>query len=230
MLTRCPHCRSLFRITSEQLALAKGTARCGHCNTLFYAARKQQTPSALQPWPTAQEWLKHPQTEPFHPSKSTPSGAGARLAWGSAGLLLGLSLLAQFAWWDREALSNTPLGEKIAQRLCAHLPCHLQPPRAPDSIVVLQRELDLMETPPNALRLRFLMENQHQRAQVYPLIELSLLDRSGSLLGKRRFAAEQYLPQSVAHTDRFPVRQPLWLSFELAPNHPAVAGYQIDFF
>ncbi|MDR0247337.1 MAG: zinc-ribbon and DUF3426 domain-containing protein [Burkholderiales bacterium] len=35
--TRCPQCRTTFRITSQQLALREGRARCGHCRTVFNA-------------------------------------------------------------------------------------------------------------------------------------------------------------------------------------------------
>jgi predicted Zn finger-like uncharacterized protein len=35
--TRCPQCRTTFRITSQQLALREGLARCGHCRTVFNA-------------------------------------------------------------------------------------------------------------------------------------------------------------------------------------------------
>lgn len=35
--TRCPQCRTTFRITSQQLALREGRARCGNCRTVFNA-------------------------------------------------------------------------------------------------------------------------------------------------------------------------------------------------
>ncbi len=33
--TRCPGCRTIFRVTREQLALRNGQVRCGHCRTVF---------------------------------------------------------------------------------------------------------------------------------------------------------------------------------------------------
>jgi predicted Zn finger-like uncharacterized protein len=33
--TRCPECRTVFRVTPEQLALRGGQVRCGHCKTAF---------------------------------------------------------------------------------------------------------------------------------------------------------------------------------------------------
>ncbi len=33
--TRCPGCRTIFRVTSAQLAMRAGQVRCGHCKTVF---------------------------------------------------------------------------------------------------------------------------------------------------------------------------------------------------
>jgi predicted Zn finger-like uncharacterized protein len=33
--TRCPTCKTIFRVTSAQLAIRSGQVRCGHCHTVF---------------------------------------------------------------------------------------------------------------------------------------------------------------------------------------------------
>jgi len=33
--TRCPGCRTIFRVTPQQLAIREGQVRCGHCQTVF---------------------------------------------------------------------------------------------------------------------------------------------------------------------------------------------------
>jgi len=33
--TRCPGCKTIFRVTSAQLAIRAGQVRCGHCHTVF---------------------------------------------------------------------------------------------------------------------------------------------------------------------------------------------------
>ncbi len=37
LLTRCPSCRTAFRVTPEQLKARAGKVRCGHCNAVFNA-------------------------------------------------------------------------------------------------------------------------------------------------------------------------------------------------
>jgi predicted Zn finger-like uncharacterized protein len=38
LATRCPHCQTRFRITTQQLQLRNGTVRCGACRALFNAS------------------------------------------------------------------------------------------------------------------------------------------------------------------------------------------------
>ena len=33
--TRCPGCKTIFRVTAQQLSLRAGQVRCGHCQTVF---------------------------------------------------------------------------------------------------------------------------------------------------------------------------------------------------
>ena len=37
--TRCPGCKTIFRVTPEQLALRDGQVRCGHCRHVFDGRR-----------------------------------------------------------------------------------------------------------------------------------------------------------------------------------------------
>ena len=38
--TRCPGCKTVFRVTDAQLALREGQVRCGHCRTVFNGREK----------------------------------------------------------------------------------------------------------------------------------------------------------------------------------------------
>jgi predicted Zn finger-like uncharacterized protein len=39
--TRCPACRTIFRVTTAQLSLRAGQVRCGHCRTAFDGLRER---------------------------------------------------------------------------------------------------------------------------------------------------------------------------------------------
>ncbi len=49
MFTQCPHCQTLFRISSEQLKSAGGKVRCCQCNQVFNALDSlQEIPVSIQ--------------------------------------------------------------------------------------------------------------------------------------------------------------------------------------
>src|SRR5262245_47455616 len=52
--TRCPGCHTVFRVTSQQLAIRAGQVRCGHCKTVFDGVAEQIS-LAPQPKPPTQD-------------------------------------------------------------------------------------------------------------------------------------------------------------------------------
>lgn len=59
MLTQCPRCKAIFRITQNQLQQAMGKVRCGQCNAIFEGREAQvdKMISAKQIPPTTDEQL-----------------------------------------------------------------------------------------------------------------------------------------------------------------------------
>lgn len=61
VLTRCPHCDTRFRVTDEQLGIARGKVRCGSCMEVFNALDNQEaetpetTPAGKAPTPQDSE-------------------------------------------------------------------------------------------------------------------------------------------------------------------------------
>lgn len=54
--TQCPKCETRFRVTDEQLGIAKGKVRCGNCLSVFNAIEHQVIPkSSPKPSPTSTE-------------------------------------------------------------------------------------------------------------------------------------------------------------------------------
>jgi len=44
--TRCPECRTVYRVTDEQLAQRSGRVRCGHCQVVFDGVAELVAPAA----------------------------------------------------------------------------------------------------------------------------------------------------------------------------------------
>lgn len=51
--TRCPGCKTIFRVTPQQLAMRAGQVRCGHCHTVFdgIAAQVSLAPQPREEFP-----------------------------------------------------------------------------------------------------------------------------------------------------------------------------------
>lgn len=47
LTTRCPHCQTLFRVTTEQLQLRQGSVRCGSCREVFNGSDYLNPPQAV---------------------------------------------------------------------------------------------------------------------------------------------------------------------------------------
>jgi len=50
--TQCPNCQTRFRVTEEQLGIAKGKVRCGNCMKVFNAIEHQVIPGGEKPRPS----------------------------------------------------------------------------------------------------------------------------------------------------------------------------------
>jgi predicted Zn finger-like uncharacterized protein len=222
MLTRCPACHTRFRLHPAQLQAAGGRVRCGRCGHGF-DARSPTLPAIASEMPPRV-------LEP------TPSVAGQRpprvmrgFFWLLGVMTLTATLILQAAWWERERLAAEPLGQRVLQHLCRHLPCDVQPPREPGKLVVLERNLTPHPQQPNALLFRVRLENRAAFAQPYPIVELRLLDSRQALAAARRFGPELYRGDSAGYWDLLPPHQPTEISLTLRDPGSHVTGFLLDF-
>jgi predicted Zn finger-like uncharacterized protein len=66
-VTQCPHCQTSFRVSHNQLSVARGVVRCGACLQVFNAAKQLLEQSAAQ-----QPAAEATSTEPAAPEPVTP--------------------------------------------------------------------------------------------------------------------------------------------------------------
>lgn len=71
--TQCPNCETRFRVTEEQLSIARGKVRCGSCMKVFNAI-EHQVIKAHSDAPTDKPVPREPSGTPS-PDASTPAGA-----------------------------------------------------------------------------------------------------------------------------------------------------------
>lgn len=67
--TQCPKCQTRFRVTEEQLGVAKGKVRCGNCMNVFNAIEHQIMPGSSA--------VNRPSSTPSRPSDTASASSGA---------------------------------------------------------------------------------------------------------------------------------------------------------
>lgn len=52
LITRCPACRTMFKVVPDQLRISEGWVRCGQCDEIFDASANMQDPLAVEALPS----------------------------------------------------------------------------------------------------------------------------------------------------------------------------------
>lgn len=174
ILTQCPACRTLFRLSDEEQAACGGTVRCGHCGNVF-------------------------QADVYHlgdavPSPAPPQGRrrSRKAAWVVAIATLVVALLGQAAyWWRTELVILVPWHTQVAS-LMQKAGWRLPQPVAIHDLHI--RNLTVTKgREAGVLHIRGQIANDAAFAQTPPLLAVSLLDAQGNLLVRRLYRPRNYL-------------------------------------
>lgn len=119
--TRCPGCKTIFRVTPQQLAMRSGQVRCGHCQTVFdgvaalvsLAPRPQHEPefddAALGPPTVTLRSAQALQPVPEEPvERHEPSVKGARHETEESAPKNEIAYATRFAWQEKKQRRRLP--------------------------------------------------------------------------------------------------------------------------
>jgi len=210
MYTRCPKCRTTFAVTNDQLEARGGVVRCGNCHHVFRAdqylmksiprtrpveQKHEGTPSTdktakpekvvtkpNRPLPTLEELLwgkKRSRIKPFF--------------WGLGNVLVLAVMAIQITYFFSTELGRDPDLRPHVQRVCGYLGCVIQPQIDAGLIELTKTRVSPHPRYANVLRLRVTLINRASFSQAYPLMEVSLSNRSGEIVGRRTYHPEEYL-------------------------------------
>ena len=113
-------------------------------------------------------------------------------AWGAAGALLLLSLLAQTAFFLRDTLvSLLPQTRPAFEQACAALGCTLSLPKDLAHLQIVGSDLQTQAS--GRLKLTLTLGNRAGHAQAWPVLVLTLTDQHNRPLARRSFAPSEYL-------------------------------------
>lgn len=209
------------------------------------AGRKRSVRKPARPQPGA-DVSRHPQFLHTQPATTDPendrasgltpetglaSNAPARtrtIFWSIGAALLVLLLAAQATvFYGQDIGRRFPLLRDTLDLFCQALPCQRLAP-------VDMRRLDLVETQvaphpryDRVLRIKATIVNRAARAQPYPLLEVTLIDRQGHVVARRSYPPREYLRQPQQVADGLPPQLAVRIELDITSPGTRVSGFEV---
>jgi predicted Zn finger-like uncharacterized protein len=242
MYTRCPQCKTVHPLQATQLSHAHGLVKCGQCGRSFSALN-----FLFDEWPAG---------EAYRPEKGVRRGTPVlggerridtqqddaevgeearewrwtnRLGWALSIALLALLTAANTGWTFRDSLAAHPrIGPWLEQHGWLQQ-AQKDPLKAPQQLQLVSHDMHSHPTRAGILVLSMTIVNLATQAQVYPVLEVTLLDAVNQPVARRRLQPADYLrPDADVRAGLAPeVYLPILLEFA-DPGMRAV-GFEIRF-
>ncbi len=141
-----------------------------------------------------------------------------------SGFVLLLGMQVKYFLVDRYAQDET--YRKYLIGFCKIVQCELPPRQDPFRFTLTHTGIDLHPTRPGALRISVKLVNEAKFPQPYPLLQLTLADKVGRVVGRRTFSPGVYLPDGVPNM--IGGGEPGSILFDLARPHEKAVGFVVD--
>lgn len=240
MYTRCPHCRTVFSVTDQQLAARGGVVRCGNCGAVFrgdhYFTRQLPAPPIPAPRGAGQKTDSGPPRR--HAPLPLPSleelltgrrGSRTRpVFWWLGIVLAGSALLAQLVFFYANGLvAMKPELRPLIADTCVYLGCELVPQMEPGLVELSNTAIAPHAKYRNALSLQAVLINRASFTQPYPQMEVTITDHHGTIVGRRVFAPSDYLSRELDANAFMVPNLVVRASVEFTNPNPKAEGYEI---
>jgi len=143
------------------------------------------------------------------------------------GIILALLVLfAQPRYLLLEELSVIPSAKKPLETFCLLAGCTVPEPIAGPIFRVLKTRADLDTRLPGAVIVKIHIINRTLSSKPYPPIQLTLIDRDGTTVGRRTYTASDYGTRS--NTDEIPASAVSEITLHLSNPDKGVVGYKAN--
>jgi len=244
MFTRCPQCKTVHPLNAALLSHARGLVQCGQCERVFSALS-----FLFDHWPSGQAHAPIQGVDAGVPvlgfvadrgtddtrDASESDGTGEfekrpeRFGWKLATMLMVILTLANFAWTFRQpVLEKLGLIEQMHQADSLKIsPNGLL--KDPQQVHLVSRDIHIHPTRSGILVLSLTFVNLAQISQVFPDLELTLLDASSQPVARRRLQPRHYLRRGVDTSTGMAPDVYLPVLLELGDPGERAVGFKIRF-
>ena len=244
MYTRCPQCKAVHRLIAAELAHAKGLVQCGDCGRTFSALS-----FLFDEWPSGQPTkpAKGPDVRPpvigrtqrprYDADNLIPDDTDTdkktrhphQVAWSLVAMLLVLVTIANLAWTFRDPLMEIPeINTWLEQN--GWLEVEEEGLLSdPGNIQLVSRDMHTHPTRTGILVLSLTFVNLAERPQVFPVLEITLLDATNQAIAQRRFQPLEYLRAGADTVSGLATDVFLPVLLELGDPGEQAVGFEIEF-
>ena len=143
-------------------------------------------------------------------------------------VVLSLLLVLQVLVADRARLAADENWRPIITRLCDALGCDVPAWHQPGAFAMLSRDVRPIIGTPGGLHVQATFRNDAAWTQDWPVLQLSLSDADGRVVGTRAFTPAEYLGKSATQAGLAP-GQSASIALQLHEPNPGVVAFSFDF-
>lgn len=259
MYTKCPECRAVFRVTTEQLLMADGLVRCGICDSVFNGKEhieEDHDPNAVTEdrtqieseqdvynennWSDESSENEQQDDDELTDTERVPTvirdDFGSNLLSKTNSPIqitvftLGAIALAIFFLGQISYWQNVnALPRTWVTSFCNIVGCGENNKRDIAAIKMLNRNIYTHPNVKDALMITTSFVNQSPTSQPYPLLAITLLDTQGQIVAVRRFSPKDYLVNKSLVDTLMPPNQPIGARLEVLDPGNKVIAYEFEF-
>ncbi len=258
LLTKCPHCKTLFRINYDHLAVADGQVRCGVCFKVFNAPSEglsySEGPGSDRDTTFGHKIAARGQAEASPTAAGTPAPAhhhvaqlqiddepleavlftntqrhsGRPLLWGTLSVAALVLLGLQWAWFAKDRYAHQPQWHRWYATACSALNCKLPEYRDIDQLGTERLEVRSHPEYRNALIVDMVVNNTGLGRQPLPALNMEFYDINGAIVAQRMFGPDDYLAGVNNPINSISVRAPVHFSFAIIDPGEDAVNYAIE--
>ena len=244
LVTRCPGCHTIFRLTGGQLHSHNGDVRCGQCKQVFngFAALIAVTGACIQPvvmllpsdsdQSDSDNVAARPIAETSPPVDHfdiQPSAPRISRRWLVPNAVLLVLLLSQLMHAYRtEIFIAFPAFRPVLDKYCTLMQCEVDLPRHLHLLSLESSDLRVSSSAdPDVVELSAIIRNHAPFPQALPALLLTLTDTDEKPLANRIFTAKDYL-DSAADQSVFVGGSEIQVQCFLNTNQLNAMGYKLE--
>lgn len=230
LLTRCPRCRTLFRVTPVQLQAAAGKVRCGRCTNVFdgYEALSAGGPPAKSETSAAATTVTAIPVEEAERVTTTRSRLNAK--WAAVIALLVFTLTLQVAYAFRaQFAARSPELRGTMENVCEFVGCVVALPQRPDLLRIEASDVHMIDpNRPSLIQVTATLRSYAKHDVAYPALDLVLTNANEHALARRVFLPDEYVGAGRNPKAGIPPNGEVTVAIDVETGDVNAAGFRLD--